>query len=139
MDQPSARIDQAFEGNSTSCILRCGKLCDEANDSISSWETIKQKALLWSDLGNVYAIVDWDNGPAGQCVLGSPCVIPRNLSKLIKDTQKDLTKLSFSVHLSSSSSCEKVTIKSRSDTLYMTKQNVSGVAKQNQPRIPEQS
>jgi len=61
MDQPSARIDQAFEGNS---ILQCGKLCDKNNDSISSierWETIKQKALLWSDLdkfGNVYATID---------------------------------------------------------------------------------
>jgi len=44
MDQPSARTDQAIEGNSTSCILQCGKLCDKAIDSISSiegWETIK--------------------------------------------------------------------------------------------------
>jgi len=60
-------------GNSTSCILQCGKrLCDKANDLISSierWETKKQKALLWIDLdkfGNVYATVDWDNGPAGK-------------------------------------------------------------------------
>jgi len=28
MDQPSVKIDQAIEGNSTSCILQCGKLCD---------------------------------------------------------------------------------------------------------------
>jgi len=32
MDQPSARIDPAFEGNSASYILQCDKLCDEAND-----------------------------------------------------------------------------------------------------------
>jgi len=99
-----------FEGNSTSCILQCGKLCDKAIDSISSigrWETIKQKALLWSDLdkfGNVYATVEWDNGPAGHVSMihvASPRVIPRNWSKLRKDThRKDLTKLSLSVHLS---------------------------------------
>ena len=71
MDQPSAWTDQAIEGNSTSCILQCGKLCDKAIDSISlieRWETIKQKALLRSDhdtFGNVYVTVDWDNGPAG--------------------------------------------------------------------------
>jgi len=33
--------------------------------------------------------------------VGSPCVIPRNISKLRKDThKKDLTKLSLSVQLS---------------------------------------
>jgi len=81
-------------------LLQCGKLCDKANDSISSIETIIQKALLWRDLdkfGNVYATVDWDNGPVGNVSMihvCSPCVIPRNWSKLRKDThKKDLTKL----------------------------------------------
>jgi len=93
MDQPSARIDQAFEGNNTSCILQCGKLCDKANDSISSierWETIKQKALLWSDLdkfGNVCATVDWDNGPAGQCVHDS-CRLTLCYSKKLEQAKK---------------------------------------------------
>jgi len=99
-----------FEGNSTSCIIQCGKLCDKANDSISlieRWETIKQKALLWSDLdkfGNVYATVDWDNGPAGQCVHDLSRLTLCNSNKLEqakkRHTQKDLTKLSLSAHLS---------------------------------------
>jgi len=93
MDQPSARIDQVFEGNSTSCILQCGKLCDEANDSISSierWETIKQKALLWSELDkfrNIYATVDWNNGAAGQYVHDS-CRLTLCNSKKLKQAKK---------------------------------------------------
>jgi len=77
MNQPLAGIDQVLEGDYTSCILPCGKLCVKASDSISSterWETIKKKALLWSGLdkfGDVYTTVDWDNGPAGQYVLDS--------------------------------------------------------------------
>jgi hypothetical protein len=56
------------------CILQCGGLCDEATDSITSierWENLKQKALLWNGLdkfGDVYKTIDWDKGPAGQCV-----------------------------------------------------------------------
>jgi len=68
MDQPSTRIDdRVSEGNHTSC----GKLCNKASDSISSierWGTIKKMALMWSGLdkfGNIYATVDWDDGPAG--------------------------------------------------------------------------
>ncbi|KAL7406316.1 hypothetical protein ABVT39_017681 [Epinephelus coioides] len=58
----------------TTCVLQCGRLCDEATDSIPSkerWENIKKKAVLWRNLdkfGNVYATVDWDKGPVGQCV-----------------------------------------------------------------------
>jgi len=71
MNHPSARIDQAFEGNSTSCILQCSKLCDKANDSISSIERseiMKQKALLWSDLDKYGNVLYNCNDPAGQCV-----------------------------------------------------------------------
>ena len=99
MDQPSARTDQIIEGNSTSCILQCGKLCDKANDSISSierWETIKQKALLWSDLdkfGNVYATVDWGNGPAGQCVHDSFRLTLCNSNKLEQAKKRRTQKI----------------------------------------------
>ena len=57
---------------SRSCVLQCGRRCNEATDSISSierWENIKEKALLWSGLdkfGNVYATVNWEKGPVGQ-------------------------------------------------------------------------
>jgi len=89
MDDHSAR--------STSCILQCGKLCDKASESISSierWETIKQKALLWSGLdkfGNVYATVDWDNGPAGQCVHDS-CRLTLCNSKKLEQAKKRHTQ-----------------------------------------------
>ena len=90
MDDHSAR--------STSCILQCGKLCDKASESISSierWETIKQKAyLLWSGLdkfGNVYATVDWDNGPAAQCVHDS-CRLTLCNSKKLEQAKKGTRK-----------------------------------------------
>ena len=76
------------EGDYASCILQCGKLCVKASDSISSterWETIKKKALLWSGLdkfGDVYATVDWDNGPAGQYVHDSCRLTLCNSKKL---------------------------------------------------------
>jgi len=56
------------------CLLQCGVPCNEANDAIvnvESWENLKKKALLWSGLdkfGDVYATVDWNNGPGRQCV-----------------------------------------------------------------------
>ena len=54
------------------CVLQCGELCNEATDtiiSVESWENLKEKAQLWSGLdkfGDIYATVDWDNGPGGQ-------------------------------------------------------------------------
>ena len=56
------------------CVLQCGKPCNEATESITSlisWETIRNKALLWSGLdtfGDVYTSVDWDKGPSGHAV-----------------------------------------------------------------------
>ena len=55
---------------------------------------IKQKALLWSGLdkfGNVYATVDWDNGPAGQCVHDS-CRLTLCNSKKLEQAKKRHTQ-----------------------------------------------
>lgn len=70
------------------CALQCGGLCNEATDAIvhlESWENLKQKALLWSGLdkfGNVYATVDWDKGPGGQCVHKACKLTLWNVNKL---------------------------------------------------------
>ena len=71
MQHSIERID--FKTMSTvPCILQCGGLCNETTDAIAcveSWDNIKKKALLWRGLdkfGDVYATVDWDNGPSGQ-------------------------------------------------------------------------
>jgi len=120
MDQPSARIDQEFKA---SCILQYGKLCDKANDSISSiekWETIEQKALLWSDLdkfGNVYATVDWDNGPAGQCVYDS-CRLTLCNSKELEQAKKRHTQKNFD---KTQSQCSSISIVCSSAEVLATK------------------
>ena len=73
------------------CIL-CGNLCDEA-DSIKSaqrWGNIKEKAQLWSGLdkfGHVYATMDWDKGPAGQCV-HEACMLTMCNSKKLEQAKK---------------------------------------------------
>ena len=70
------------------CILQCGEFCDETKDSITSierWKNLKEKALLWRGLdkfGDVYATVDWDKGPMGQCVHDSCRLTLSNTRKL---------------------------------------------------------
>uniref|UniRef100_UPI00358FA70A uncharacterized protein n=1 Tax=Myxine glutinosa TaxID=7769 RepID=UPI00358FA70A len=70
------------------CVLQCGGLCNEATDvitSVESWENLKKKALLWSGLdkfGDVYATVNWDNGPGRQCVHKSCRLTLWNANKL---------------------------------------------------------
>jgi len=63
--------------------------------SIERWETIKQKALLWSDLdkfGNVFATVDWGNGPAGQCIHDSCRLTLCNSKKLEQAKKRHMQK-----------------------------------------------
>lgn len=99
------------------CVLQCGGLCDEATNSIPStekWEKLKEKALLWSGLdkfGNVYATVDWDRGPAGQCVHDS-CRLTLCNAKKLEQAKKRQEKREFdqcqSVSLSMPDDCPAV-------------------------------
>ena len=74
--------------STTLCVLQCGGQCDEATESITSierWENLKKKSLLWSGLdkfGDVYANVDWDKGPVGQCVHDACRLTLSNANKL---------------------------------------------------------
>ena len=57
-----------------SCILQCGKRCNEDTDAIVTlerWENIKSRAQMWSGLdkfGEVFRTDDWDKGPSGHCI-----------------------------------------------------------------------
>lgn len=93
------------------CVLQCGKLCNEATDaivSVESWENLKKKALLWSGLdkfGDVYAAVDWENGPGGQCVHQSCKLTLWNAKKLEQaKTRREKIKAQESQSQSESSS-----------------------------------
>ena len=59
MDQPSARIDQAIGGNSTSCILQCGKLSQESR--ANAHKALEEDADLEALVGNLFTHVDASN------------------------------------------------------------------------------
>ena len=93
-------IDQLSETNrqsivrKSSCVLQCGRFCNEATDSITSierWENMKKKALLWRDLdrfGNVHAAVDWEKGPVGQYVHNTCRLTLWNAKKLKQSKER---------------------------------------------------
>src|SRR6267154_6002624 len=83
-------------------LLQCGVPCNEANDAIvnvESWENLKKNALLWSGLdnfGDVYATVDWNNGPGRQCV-HIACKLTLWNTKKLEQAKARQTKLEVEV------------------------------------------